>query len=252
MHRLPALLSGCFFAVTLLTGSAYAAERVALLIGNAKYQHATTLKNSAGDAEAMAAALRAAGFAVTVAIDAPRDKMLRTLRDFGKEAETADWAVVFFAGHGLEINGVTYLVPIDAKLETDRDVDYEAVTLQSALTAVAPKKFRLIIYDAARDNPFARTMSRETRPRPGAVDIGISDTSTLIAYATRAGGVALEGEGGNSPFTEAIIKNISTPGLDISVLFRRVRDDVMKATGRRQEPSTYGSLPAQDFVFIPK
>ena len=250
MRRLAALLSG-FFAIALLTGSADAAERVALVIGNAKYQHVTALKNPARDAEAMAAALRRVGFGtVTVEIDAPRQKMLDALRAFGNEAEKADWAVVFFAGHGLEISGVTYLVPADAKLENVRDVEYEAVTLQLALAAIAPKKFRLIIFDAARDNPFARTMGRDTRPRAG--DVVTSDTPTLIAYATRPGQVGQEGDGDNSPFTAALIKNIPTPGLDIRILFDRVRDDVLAATNRRQQPFTYGSLPAESLSFVPK
>jgi uncharacterized caspase-like protein len=174
------------------------------------------------------------------------------VRDFGKEAATADWATVFFAGHGLEISGVTYLVPTDAKLETDRDVDYEAVTLQSVLAAVVPKKLRLIIFDAARDNPFIATMRRESRPRIGAVDIAISDPPTLIAYATKAGEVAQEGDGENSPFTAALLKHLSTPGLDIRLLFARVRDDVVAATRRKQEPFMYGSLTAEDFVFVPR
>ena len=166
--------------------------------------------------------------------------------------ETADWAVVFFAGHGVEISGVNYLVPVDARLENVRDVEYEAVTLQQVLTAIAPKKLRLVIYDAARDNPFARTMRRETRARADAVDVGISDTPTLIAYATRAGEVAQEGDGDNSPFTAALIKNLPTPGLDIRLLFDRVRDDVVDATNRRQQPFIYGSLPGESLSFVPK
>jgi uncharacterized caspase-like protein len=251
VHRLPALLSG-IFAIALFTGSAHAAERVALIIGNAKYQHLGTLKHPARDAEAMAAALRSLGFgSVTVVVDAPRQKMLDALRDFGREAERAEWATIFYAGHGLEVRGVTYLVPIDAKLETDRDVELEAVTLHLPLKAITPKKFRLIIYDAGRDNPFA-VKGRDTRARADAVDIATPDTPTLIAYATKAGQIGQEGDGESSPFTAALIKNIATPGLDIRILFARVRDDVSAATNRRQQPFTYGALPAESLSFVPK
>lgn len=252
MHRLPALLAGFFFAIALPTGSAHAAERVALVIGNAKYQHVTALKNPARDAEAMAAALRSAGFAVTVAIDASQDQMRRALRDFGKQAEPADCAMVFFAGHGLEISGVTYLVPIDARIENVSDVEHKTVPLPSVLAAVTPKKLRLVIYDANRDNPFARQLQRDTSPPGGRASIDTGSLDTLILYATKAGQVALEGDGHNSPFTTALLKHLMTPGLDISIAARRVRDEVLASTGRKQEPFTYGSLTGTGFALVPK
>jgi uncharacterized caspase-like protein len=214
MHRRAALLLALCFAIALLPGSATAAERVALVVGNAKYQHGAALKNAARDAEAMAGLLRNVGFgSVAVEIDANRQKMLDTLRTFGDEAGKADWAVVFFAGHGVEIDGTNYLVPVDARLANVQDVKDGAITLQQVLDGVVPKKLRLVILDAARDNPFARTMRPSIGTRQSGTGVGFSGPSTLIAYATKAGEVAQEGDGENSPFTAALLKNLPTPGL---------------------------------------
>jgi uncharacterized caspase-like protein len=172
---------------------------------------------------------------------------------FAREAEGADWAVVYYAGHGIEMGGVNYLLPVDARLETDRDAQFEAVPLDQVMSAVdGAKKLRLVLLDACRDNPFARQMRRTTASR--SVGRGLAriepEGGTLVVYAAKHGEVALDGEGGgNSPFVAALVKNLPTPGVEINKLFRLVRDEVMAATGRRQEPFLYGSLPGEDFFF---
>jgi len=247
-------------------------RRVALVIGNSAYQKVPRLENPERDAKALAAAFRNLGFAaVSVATDATREKLIEVLRSFADEAEKADWAVVYYAGHGVEIGGTNYLLPVDAKIASDRDVQFEAVPLDQVMAAVEPaRKLRLMILDACRDNPFVSHMRRTPAPAaaplpaagPGAkgtrsVGRGLGAVNvtgaTLVVYAAKHGQVALDGEGGNSPFAAALLQRIATPGVEIDKLFRLVRDDVMEATAGRQEPYTYGSLPGRvDFYFVGK
>jgi uncharacterized caspase-like protein len=162
--------------------------------------------------------------------------------------------VIYYAGHGIEMGGRNYLIPVDARLQTDRDVEFEAVPLDQVLSSTeGARKLRLILLDACRENPFARQMRRTVAAR--AIGRGLAriepDGGTLVAYAAKDGEVALDGEGQNSPFVTALIRHIATPGVEINKLFRLVRDDVLAATGRKQEPFVYGSLPGEDFYFIP-
>ncbi|MGA2129539.1 MAG: tetratricopeptide repeat protein, partial [Xanthobacteraceae bacterium] len=179
--------------------------RVALVIGNSAYKAVAALPNPRHDAEAVAAALRDVGFrTVRLETDLGREKFVEALRVFAREAEGADWAVVYFAGHGIEMGGVNYLLPVDARLETDRDAQFEAVALDQVMSAVdGARKLRLVLLDACRDNPFARQMRRTTASR--SVGRGLAriepDGGTLVVYAAKHGEVALDGEGGgNSPF----------------------------------------------------
>jgi tetratricopeptide (TPR) repeat protein len=227
--------------------------RVALVIGNSSYASAAGLPNAKNDAEKIAATLRRIGFTtVLLNLDLSREKITDTLKMFAAEADRADWAVVYYAGHGIESGGTNYLIPTDAKLASDRDISFEAVSLEQVLLAVeGAQKLRLVILDACRDNPFARSMRRTTANR--SIGRGLArvepEGATLVVYAARDGQVALDGEGGNSPFATALAKYIETPGMEINFLFRKVRDDVLTATGRRQEPFVYGSLPAAEFYF---
>lgn len=232
-------------------------RRVALVIGNSNYQHTPKLANPVRDAQAVAASLRSIGFeTVTVGNDMARDKLTDTLRGFVREAESADWAMVYYAGHGIEVGGVNYLIPVDARLETDRDTSFEAVSLDQVLTAVdGARKIKLVILDACRDNPFAAQMRRTTATR--SIGRGLSriepEGATLVVYAAKHGQVALDGTGANSPFAAALVKRMSVPGVEINKIFRLIRDDVMEATAGRQEPFTYGSLPGrEDFFFVAK
>src|SRR5262249_28327463 len=220
-----------------------------------KYVNAPALTNPQRDAQALASALQRTGFTqVTLKLDLTRDKMLEELRAFASAADQADWAVVYFAGHGLEVGGVNYLVPTEAKLQSDRDVGFEGVPLEQVLQAVdGARKLGLVVLDACRDNPFVKTMTRSlsgTRSVGNGLANVEPEGAVLVAYAAKHGQTALDGgAGANSPFMTALLKNIETPGLEINLLFRKIRDDVMSATGKRQEPFTYGSLPAEPFFF---
>ncbi len=241
-------------APTAVIASAVPGRRVALVIGNSAYQGAPALDNPRRDAAAIASTLKAVGFqTVRLEGDLAREKLIDALRSFAREAASADWAVIYYAGHGLEVGGTNYLVPVDAKLESDRDVQYEAVALEQVLGAVeGAKKLRLVILDACRDNPFVSRMKRTVASR--SIGRGLArvepDGGTLVAYAAKGGEIALDGSGGNSPFVSALLKHLPTPGLEIGKLFRQVRDDVLAATGRKQEPFVYGSLPGEDFFFV--
>jgi uncharacterized caspase-like protein len=230
-------------------------KRVALVVGNANYRSAPSLPNARRDADAVASVLRRVGFqTVNLQSDLPKEKLLDALRAFARLAEEADWALIYYAGHGIEMNGTNYLIPVDARLETDRDVQFEALPLDQLLSAVeGAHKLRVILLDACRENPFARQMRRTVATR--SIGRGLArvepEGGTLVAYAAKHGEVALDGEGGNSPFATALIRHIATPGVEINKLFRLVRDDVLAATGRKQEPFVYGSLPGEDFYFVP-
>jgi len=247
-------------------------RRVALVIGNSGYINVPALPNPQHDADKMAATLRAIGFdIVTLEINDRRETMINALRNFADEAEKADWAMVYYAGHGIEVSGINYLVPVDAKLAVDRDVQFEAVPLDQVMGALdGAKKLKLVLLDACRDNPFAPVMRHtaapevaENRSTAGSVigtrsigrglgEIKVSG-GTLVVYAAKGGQLALDGEGEDSPFAVAVIQRIATPGVEINKVFRLVRDDVMEATAGRQEPYTYGSLPgSEDFYFAQK
>jgi uncharacterized caspase-like protein len=227
--------------------------RVALVIGNSTYSNVGSLPNAKNDAEKMAETFKRIGFTtVSLGLDLPREKIADALKAFAADADRADWAVVYYAGHGIEFGGNNYLIPTDARLASDRDISFEAVALEQVLLAVeGAQKLRLVILDACRDNPFAKTMRRTTTTR--SVGRGLAridpEGATLVVYAARDGQVAQDGDGSNSPFATALSKYIETPGLEINFLFRKVRDDVFTATGRRQEPFVYGSLPAAEFYF---
>jgi tetratricopeptide (TPR) repeat protein len=230
-------------------------RRIALVVGNSGYSAVPALPNPRRDAEAIAAGLRRAGFqSVTVENDLTREKLFNALSNFARAAEGADWAVVYFAGHGIEVGGVNYLIPTDAKLSTDRSVNFEAIALEQVLTAVeGAKRLRLVLLDACRDNPFARQMRRTVATR--SIGRGLAavepEAGTLVVYAAKHGETALDGEGTNSPFVKAFLKNLATPGVEIRKFFDLVRDDVMEATNRKQQPFTYGSVPGrQDFFFV--
>lgn len=228
-------------------------RRIALVIGNSRYVHADKLANPVNDADAFAKRLQALGFSkVTLAPDMPRDKALAALDAFAEEAGKADWAVVYYAGHGIEMAGVNFLIPVDATLTADTDVPSQAIPLNHVLDAVeGARKLRLVILDACRDNPFLDRMVRSVASR--AVNRGVGNVepqgATLVAYAARHGQQALDGDGANSPFMSALTRHVDVPGVEILMLFRRVRDDVLAATQRRQEPFIYGSLPSEPFYF---
>ena len=231
---------------------AAAERRVALVIANSAYEHVAALRNPANDGKALAAVLRGLNFDVREAYDVGLSTFGKVLKDFGDLADGADWAVIYFAGHGMEIAGTNYLIPVDAKLELQRHVEDEAMPLARVLGKVAGAgKMQLVILDACRNNPFVAKM-RQSGRATRAISSGLAsiepESGVLVAYAARDGTTALDGEA-NSPFLEALVKHIGEPGLEINLLFRKVRDEVLTKTSRQQEPFTYGSLPAQPFFF---
>ncbi len=203
----------------------------------------------------MADALRKVGFqSVTLINDATRDRMVEAIRSFTAEADHADWALIYYAGHGIEVGGVNYLIPTDAKLASDRDVQFEAVSLDQVMSAAeGAGKLRLVMLDACRDNPFANMMKRSTASRSVGRGLGQvePDAGMLVVYAAKHGQIAFDGDGQNSPFVSAFVKRMSTPQIEIRKLFDLVRDDVMAATQRQQQPFTYGSVPgSEDFYSL--
>ena len=243
-------------ALLLVWQPAWAAKRVALVLGNSAYQNVAKLPNPVNDSAAIAATLSAAGFDV---VDSRRDMQAaetrRALRDFADRARDADIAVVYYAGHGIEVDGTNYLIPVDAKLERDTDVYDEAFSLDRVLLAIEPaKQLRLVILDACRDNPFAKIMKRTVASRAigqGLAKVEPASPNTLIAYAAKAGSTAADGDSRNSPFTSALVKHITTPGLDVRKALGFVRDEVLKNTSNRQEPYVYGSLGGNDVALVP-
>jgi len=215
-------------ALALMGGAslAHATNRVALVIGNGAYQKVPSLPNPPRDAGDVAASLGRLGFTVTSVMNASGADLRKALIAFGRAAVGADMAVVYYAGHGIEVGGENWLIPIDAELQRDADTESEAVSLKAVTAQVSQaRELGLVILDACRKNPFDARMLRALSTR--AVDRGLARIepadNVLIAYAAKDGTTASDGDGRNSPFTAALLHNIETPGLEINFLFRKVR-----------------------------
>ncbi|MGH6814846.1 MAG: caspase family protein [Hyphomicrobiaceae bacterium] len=235
-------------------------QRAALVIGNSDYRHTRALPTPKNDAAALAKLLKDSGFEVVSKIDLDYRAMREAIRTFGETAQNADIALVYFAGHGLEIGSENYLVPIDAKLARDVDLEYEAVTLASVLTTLGSRRrLTLAILDSCRNNPLSdkialrggatRSVTRGlARPEPKG--------DVLVAYSAKHGTLASDGDGGaHSPYAEALLKHIATPEIDVRLMFGQVRDQVLKATQRQsapQEPHIYGSLGGDTVSLVPR
>ena len=165
----------------------------------------------------------------------------------------ADWAVIYFAGHGLEMNGVNYLIPVDAKMETDRDVPFEAIALDDVLLSTEPAKLlRIIMLDACRDNPFLSRMRKTNASRGlgrGLAEVE-PEAGTLVVYAAKHGYTALDGQLEHSPFAQAFLNNIVQPNIEVRKLFDLIRDDVMTQTSNQQQPYVYGSLSGRKDYYL--
>jgi hypothetical protein len=253
-----AVIGGAILSMVLTPDPAWAEKRVALIVGNSTYQTVPQLPNPSRDASSVAKMFKDAGFdSVDVQINVGNLEFKRAIRKFETTADQADIAVVYYAGHGLEIGGTNYLIPVDARLASDRDADDEAIPLERLVSSAdGAKRLRLVILDACRDNPFVGTMRRERKVANRAVSAGLgrvepTSTDTLIAYAAKAGSTADDGDGQHSPFTSAILKNLPVPGLDVRLAFGRVRDEVLKITANRQEPFVYGSLGGGNVALVP-
>jgi hypothetical protein len=216
----------------------------ALVIGNAAYGGGSKLANPANDAKAMSMKLRSLGFIVTEVLDGNRGKLVSALSQFSQKASGADISVLFYAGHGVQIGGTNYMLPVDLDLGDLNQVPLQGISLNSVVEQYLPGKTKLVFLDACRDNPLVRVASRSVTR--GLAPINVSE-GTLIAYATKDGQVAQDGDGMNSPFTAALLEHLSDPD-DIAVVLRKVRQKVMKSTGNRQQPWEYGSLTGGSLV----
>ncbi len=224
-----------------------AAERIALVIGNSAYEHVPELTNPKNDAADIAARLKSIGFEVIEGRDLTLIELRRTVRDFINALSDAKLGLFYYAGHGLQVNGKNYLAPVDARLETYDDLDFEAFPIEMILAAMERKtKTNLVFLDACRNSPLARNLARSMGTRSTDVGRGLarisSGVGTLISFSTQPGNIALDGVGRNSPFTSALVKHIGTPGEDVTVTLRRVRRDVISETNGKQVPWSNSSL----------
>ena len=248
IRNLALAVSMALLALPVVAQPSDAAGRVALVIGNAAYAHAPRLANPVNDAADIGEAFERLGFAVTRLDNVGQESMRRALQAFALAASTSEVAVVFYAGHGIEIDQRNFLIPVDARLRSDRDVEFETVPLELVVRAVEPAAgFRLIVLDACRDNPFAASMQRSGKTRSIGRGLARVEPSgeTLLAYAAKGGTLASDGAGRNSPYSEALLAHLEEPGLEVGLMFRKVRDAVLAATGGVQEPFVYGSLSSK-------
>jgi uncharacterized caspase-like protein len=255
MKRLFAILCGLWAAAAVLSDAARAEKRVALVIGNGAYQNAPALTSPAGDANAIADLLRKNGFdTVEVKTDIGNTDFKRLIREFSSVARDADVAAVYFTGHGVDIGGKNYLLPVDVKLASDLDAEDEAVSLDRVMRMLdGAKRLRVVLLDAARDNPFARSMQRTK----GAAATGLARfepdaDDVFIVYAARPGTLAEETPGDRSAFAAALLKNLAVPGRDLRTAIGFARDDVVKATGGKQEVLLVGAFGGRALALVPE
>ncbi|GLR88814.1 caspase family protein [Bradyrhizobium iriomotense] len=250
------LIAAISIAAFLVSGNAaFADKRVAFVVGNAAYKNVPQLPNPAIDSKTMARVLRNVGFDVVEGANLTRDAMTAKLLEFGKKAEGADVAVFFYAGHGIAVNGVNYLLPIDADLKSEMDVKLgAAINVDLTLDqTMADAKVKLVFLDACRDNPFAAKIRSAKATRSVNVQTGLAEMKsgegTLIAFATGPGQTALDGEAGtNSPFTRALVANIAQPGLEIQQAMTKVRAQVSDETNKGQLPWGHTNLTGNVYL----
>jgi uncharacterized membrane protein YgcG len=237
------------FLIALTASAAHADRRVAFVVGNGAYKNVAPLPNPPVDAKAMAGVLRNVGFEVVEGTNLTRDKMTEKLLDFGKRAQGADVAVFFYAGHGIAIGGTNYLLPVDADIKSEMDVKLgAAINIDLTLDqTMSDAKVKLVFLDACRDNPFAAKIKSNSATRGVNVQTGLAEMKsgegTLIAFATGPGQTALDGqEGTNSPFTRALLANITQPGVEIQQAMTMVRAQVNEETNKGQLPWGHTNL----------
>ena len=241
------LLACVVFGAVITTAPALAERRVALVIGNSAYKYAGVLTNPVNDATDMAAALKKVGFQVIEGMDLNKSSFDRKIRDFATSVSGADTGLFFYAGHGLQVAGQNYLVPIDAELNTPDALEFEMVRLDVVQRIMErATQTNILFLDACRNNPLARNLARALGTRSAEIGRGLaaveSGSGTLISFSTQPGNVALDGVGRNSPFAHALVRQISTSGEDLSAMLIAVRNDVMSATQRRQVPWEHSAL----------
>lgn len=241
--------------VLLIATPAAAQHRVALVIGNSAYTQVNSLPNPVNDAKAVAAAFKDLGFDVLLGLDLDKRGFDAKVREFSQVLGQADVSIFFYAGHGLQVSGRNYLVPVDARLQRERDIDFEAVGLDFILKQMEldrEGKTNIVFLDACRDNPLARNLARSMGTRSANVGQGLAQVEagvgTFIAYSTQPGNVALDGDEGNSPFTAALVRSIKQPGRNLTAVMIDVRKQVLAATRGKQVPWDHSALTG-DFYF---
>src|SRR5215467_13616508 len=244
LHRFAVLA----LLLLLLPAPARAERRTALVIGNAAYE-AGVLRNPVHDASDMATALRQLGFEVTLLRDAARRPMIEAIDLFSRQLRQGGTGLFYFAGHGVQVSGENYLIPVDARIGREQDVPYEAVPVGRILGGLedADNQLNILILDACRDNPFARQWRSSQR----GLAVMQAARGSLIAYATAPGAVASDGDGRNGLYTMYLLQHMTTPGLSVEHFFKKVREGVVKATKGRQTPWESSSLIG-DFSFAPQ
>src|SRR5688572_6798766 len=237
--------------------TAFASEnRVALVIGNSAYRNAAVLENPKNDASDMAAAAEKLGFKVIKGLDLDKSGMDRTIRRFAETLRGATMGMFFYAGHGLQVSGRNYLVPIDAELKSAEALDFEMVGLDVVQRIMeAASETNILFVDACRNNPLSRNLARAMGTRSAAIGQGLTaqeaGAGTLISFSTQPGNVALDGTGRNSPYAAALVKHIGTQGRDLPAVLVQVRRDVMATTAKRQIPWEHSALTA-DVMLVPQ
>lgn len=234
-------------------GTAQGGKRVALVIGNSNYQFSSKLANPGNDSQDIAKALRTLGFDVVEGRDLDRRGMDDALRQFARKLDGAGLAILFYSGHGVQVNERNYLIPIDARIERASDLGLDAVDVQRIIEQMeAEKRVNLIFLDACRDNPLTRSLAAKSGTRSSSASMGLapiqSAAGTLIAYATQPNNVAFDGDGRNSPFTTALLKYMVVPGLEVELMMKQVRLEVMAATAEKQVPWGHSSLIGNVFL----
>lgn len=227
----------------------------ALVIGNSAYKD-SPLANPMNDAKAMAERLKTYGFNVRLLLDADRRTMVSALSKFQADSDKFDVNLLFYAGHGLQFNGQNYIVPTDMQLSGGQAaIEFESIPVSQVVDRYMLAQTKLVFLDACRDNPLSRSLAAKTRSAGGAGSSGLAPmevaSGTLISFATKDGSVALDGAGKNSPYTQALLKHLDV-GEDISLVLRRVRQEVIKTTNGQQVPWDYGSLVGGELVISNK
>lgn len=239
-----------------LTYSASAERRVALVIGNQAYENTAHLANPKNDATAMADKLTSIGFEVSLHTDLTGQGFRIALGQFTEKALTSDLAMVFYAGHGIEMNGKNYLIPVDARMQSEATAQFEAISLDGVLSTIRQTgKLGMVLLDACRDNPFANTMKRTNGTRSasrGLANVSLEQESgILVSFAAQAGSTADDGKGMHSPYTTALLEVLDSPGLEVGRMFRRVRANVKAQTDGKQIPIERMQLPDEEIYLVP-
>jgi hypothetical protein len=250
------LVLGLLFAVGLFAEASAAEQRVALVIGNGAYWSAPELRNSRNDADDISAQLKQLGFAVIDGRDLDRSSMQAALSRFAQRLKGADAGLVYYSGHGLQMNGQNFLVPVDLKYDNGTFTPFELVKVDDVIDALGyTDGVRLLVLDACRDNPFAKTLAQNKGTRGAGTTRGLAkierSQGMLIAYSTQANDVAADGVGRNSPFTAALVRELQVPGLEVATVFRRVAVNVNRETAGAQTPELSVSLLG-DFYLNPQ